>query len=29
LMSSPPATEYEFGGQATHAADDTAAKDVL
>ena len=28
-MLSPPATEYEFAGQATHAADDTAATDVL
>ena len=28
-MLSPPAPEYEFGGQATHAAADTAATDVL
>jgi hypothetical protein len=28
-MLSPPATEYEFAGQAAHAADDTAATDVL
>ena len=28
-MLFPPATEYEFGGQATHAAADTAATDVL
>ncbi len=28
-MLFPPATEYEFAGQATHAADDTAATDVL
>jgi len=28
-MLSPPATEYEFAGQATHAATDTAAVALL
>jgi hypothetical protein len=28
-MAPLPATEYEFAGHATHAANDTAATDVL